>query len=139
MSNEEATCQPPAMRKRIPSSVVEWQKYRPWPIIDQKEATMYCAWHRKHKLKVRGGHRREAWIDGIQCLKLQGVLDHERSRGHVESITSERMASSVRKAGGLQGTFAHHVETRADQCDKGMIAQMKVLSWIVSCTAKWQP
>lgn len=77
-----------------------------------------------------GGHRREAWIDGVQRFKLQGIVDHEKCRMHAESTTAERLATNVRKVGGLEAMFTRHVEARGDECDKGLIAEMKALYWL---------
>lgn len=122
MAEEPAAKRP----RKLPSAFSEWSKTQPWLVYDEEKQQMHCQWCRKHRGKLRGGHKRDAWVEGVQRFKLQGVEDHEKSKMHAESTAAERVA----KAGGLQRMFARQVEIQADECDEGMICETKALYWL---------
>ena len=117
--------EPPKKKVRVHTFQETWKKGRPWLLFNVEEKAMTCEYCKSHqRTKGGSGFGRDAWIKGCKRLKLEVVVEHERSKPHREAHAAAQTKKSVEKQGGM---FACAIAQR----DSATTLAMKLLLWVI--------
>ena len=105
---------------------LSWKEEFAWVLVDEDidGQGMYCSLCRKHNQTTK----RMVWIE-IPCrlFRKDKLLQHQRSKCHMDSILAESHAAASRVTGGIRSALQEQVSM---QC-QAIISALKCIYWLV--------
>ena len=102
-----------------------WQEEFAWVLVDEDKdgQKMYCSLCRKHNQTTK----RMVWIE-IPCrlFRKDKLLQHQRSKCHMDSILAESHAAASRVTGGIRSALQEQVSMQR----QAVISALKCLYWL---------
>ena len=127
-SKDSVDSQPPTKKAKHRESGFDqsWHREFVWAVMEEDEGGqgMFCSLCRKHNQTTK----QMIWIE-IPCrpFRKDKLLQHQRSKCHMDSVLAESHAAASRVTGGIQAALQEQVSMQ----HQGVNSALKCIYWLV--------